>query len=240
MVRTHPQPPPGSEPSPASRALAAVPAPAAQTLLGLQVLIGEMPRIPLDVEWIARQLLDGMPLSWATDRIERDVLVLEDAGHVVTWAQDGREWLALPRSGPAAHPPAPAPPSGPSAPPSPGPIFNGLGERERERERTRSQEQARERAKVRAEAERLESAARWALEYSKPRSRKAPQRPRLLDAPPRGCPDHPDGTFEECGPCGLAADKRKSWLANEKYMDELVLFEESQAMEWEGVGDEPF
>lgn len=239
-MRTHQQPQPGSEPSPASRALAAVPASAAQTLLGLQVLVGEQSRIPLDVEWIAKQLLDGMPLGWAVDRIERDVLVLEDAGHVVTWAQDGREWLGLPRTGRAAHPPALAPSGAFSGPPSTGPIFIGLGEREREGERERVHEQARERARARAEAERLESSGRWALEYSKPRPRKPPRRPRLLDAPPRGCPDHPNGTFEECGPCGLAADTRKTWLANEKYMEELVLFEESQAMQWEDLGSDTF
>lgn len=192
--------------------------------------------MPLDVEWIAKQLLDGMPLDWATDRIERDVLALEEAGHVATWAQDGREWLALRRSGPAAHQPAPDPHRAFCAPPSTGPIFIGLGERERERQH----ESARERARERLLAEERESAARWALEYSRPRPRKPPQRPRLLEAPPRGCPDHPSGTFEECGPCGLAADIRKTWLANEKYLEELVVFEEATAAQWEDISREEF
>ena len=214
-----------------------MPAPAAQTLLGLRVLIGELARIPLDAEWIAKQLLEGMPLAWAVDRIERDVLVLEDAGHVTTWAQDGREWLALPRSGPDAPRPAPAPPAASSAAPSTGPIFIGLGEKEREREST----SARERARARADAENLALAARRELEYSKPRPRKPPRRPRILDAPPRGCRDHPDGVVdEECGPCGTAADIRKTWLANEKYLEELVLFEEARELEWEGLGDDTF
>lgn len=202
--------------------------------------MGEQSRIPLDVEWIAKQLLAGMPIAWAADRIVRDVLVLEDAGHVVTWAQDGREWLALHRSGPAAPQPAPGRPGASCAPPS-GPIFIGLEERERERERASTHEQARERARARAEAERLESSGRWELEYSKPRPRKPPRRPRILDAPPRGCPDHPNGTIsEECGPCGTAADIRKTWLANEKYLDELVLFEESQQQQWEDMGSDTF
>lgn len=212
-----------------------MPAPAAQTLLGLSALMGEQSRIPLDVEWIAKQLLAGMPVEWAADRIVRDVLVLEDAGHVVTWAQDGREWLALPRSGHAAPQPAPDRPGASCAPPS-GPIFIGLGERERERQHA----SARERARERVQAEERESAARWALEYSRPRPRKPPQRPRLLDAPPRGCPDHPNGTFDECGPCGLAADIRKTWLANEKYVEELVVFEESQAAQWEDISRDEF
>lgn len=192
--------------------------------------------MPLDVEWIAKQLLDGMPLAWATDRIERDVLALEEAGHVATWMQDGREWLALRRSGPAAPQPAPDPHRASCASPSTGPIFIGLGERERERQH----ESARERARERLLAEERESAARWALEYSRPRPRKPPQRPRLLDAPPRGCPDHPGGSFEECGPCGLAADIRKTWLANEKYLEELVVFEEATAAQWEDISREEF
>ncbi|MEJ1087040.1 hypothetical protein WDU99_01770 [Microbacterium sp. Mu-80] len=214
-----------------------MPASAAQTLLGLQALIGSESRIPLDPGWIAKQLFDGMPLSWATDRIERDVLVLEDAGHVVTWAQDGREWLALPRSGPAAARHAPSPRGASCEPPSTRPIFIGLGEREREKER----ESARERALARVQAENRESSDRWALGAAERRPRKPPKRPRILDAPPRGCADHPNGTVdEECGPCGTAADIRKTWLANEKYLDELVLFEESQATQWEDLGRDTF
>lgn len=200
------------------------------------MLIGNLSRIPLDAEWIAKQLLEGMPLPWATDRIERDVLVLEDAGYVTTWAQDGREWLALPRAGHDAPHAALASPAASSIAPSTAPIFIGLGEREREEEST----SARERARARVAVENQESAARWDLEHSKPRPRKPPKRPRILDAPPRGCPDHPDGTFDECGPCGLQADRRKVWLLNEKYLDDMVLFEEARELEWEGLGDEPF
>lgn len=201
------------------------------------MLIGTQPRIPLDAEWIAKQLLEGMPLGWAIDRIERDVLVLEDAGYVVTWAQDGREWLALPRSGHNALHAALASPIASSIAPSTGPIFIGLGEKEREGEST----SARERARARADAENRDLAAHRELEYSKPRPRKPPRRPRILNAPPRGCRDHPDGVIdEECGPCGTAADIRKTWLANEKYMEELVLFEEARELEWEGLGDDTF
>lgn len=241
MERTHQPPHPGSEPSDASNRLAALPVPAMQTLLGLNALIGSQQRIPLDPGWIARQLLDGLPVEWATDRIERDVLELEDAGHVVTWPQDGREWLALPHSGHGAVHHASGVPAASSPRSSTAPIFIGLGERERERERTSAR--ARERARARVEAEQRESAARWELEHPQPAPRRRPQRPRILDAPPRGCRDHPNGTIdEECGPCGTAADIRRTWLKQQQYMDELTLFEQAQEQEqWpNGVPDEIF
>lgn len=47
------------------------------------------------------------------------------------------------------------------------------------------------------------------------------KRPVLLDAPPIGCPDHPNGRFEECGPCGTARRRHDRWVAQEKYTDAL-------------------
>jgi hypothetical protein len=229
LDRTHPQHPHSDARSTASRALAAVPAPAAQTLLGLQALIGDQSRIPLDVEWIAKQLLDGMPIAWAADRIERDVLVLEDAGHVVTWAQDGREWLALPRRGHAAPRPAQAHSVGFSEPP-----FSSAWEREREGEKERARGSARARAWERMDAETRESAAHWASEYSEIVPQR-PKRPARLDAPPLGCPDHPNGTMQECGKCGTAAERRKTFLAGERYLDDMVRYEEAKQQQWEDV-----
>lgn len=228
MARIHPRPPSGDKPSPASSALAVVPAAAAQTMLGLQVLIGSETRLPLDPEWIARELFPGVPLAMSTDRVIRDVLVLEEAGHVRSWAQSGREWLALtsPR-----HPGRPEP-------------FSTAWEREKEGERERAQERAREDARQRARAriaqEDLEDAetwTRWDIEHSRPTAAPRPERPALLRAPPLGCPDHPEGTFEECGPCGTAITRRKMFLARQRYEQQLSVFEEQQ---WEGFASDPF
>lgn len=226
MERTHPLPPPGAEPSTAYNALAAVPASAAHTLLGLRVLMGQESRIPLDVPWIAQQLFPGLPEAWATDRVERDVLTLEDAGHASTWVQHGREWLALPPHGAAPHPPAQPPPAR-----SPGPVFrdpfSSAWEREKEKENARA------RARAHALAEDQEIAAQWEAEYSTPGPRSRPSRPARLQAPPLGCPDHPNGTVtEECGPCGTAAERRKTFLARFRYDERLEMFEESQGEVW--------
>lgn len=59
-----------------------------------------------------------------------------------------------------------------------------------------------------------------------------------LKAPPIGCPDHPNGiTDQECGPCGTAAEYRKTWLEKERFVERLAIFEE-EGDEWDP--DEPF
>lgn len=240
LGRTHPPHPSGEPPSTASSALAAVPASAAQTLIGLQALVGSESRIPLDPEWIAKQLFPGLPLHLSTDRVIRDVLVLEDAGHARTWAQNDREWLALPHRSGHAHEPAQASTASSPASPSTGP-FSLAWEREGEREGTRvragASEGARARARELMDSEDLELAERWELEYSKPAPRARPERPAILQGPPLGCQEHPQGTLEECGPCGTAAERRRMFLARHKYEQQLELFVESQ---WEGVDRDVF
>lgn len=239
MERTHPPHPPGGEPSPASNepaALAGVSAEAALTLVGLQMLAHRMNPVPLEPTWLSRQLYPSMPMAAAVDRVIVDVITLEDAGCVVTWAsEDDQEWVAL---APAPLRPAEAPsaaPHRPSGATSSVP-FSAVGEREREREQERRREQARARAREQMEAEEREQAARWEQQYSLT-ARRRPERPARLQAPPIGCPDHPHGSTDECGPCGTAWERRKTFLEQHKYEEQLALFEESQ---WEGFDGEPF
>lgn len=234
MERTHPPHPPGGEPSRASSvpaALAGVSAEAALTLVGLQMLMYRVTPVPLDPEWLARTLFPGLPAASTADRVVLDVLVLEEAGCVVTWAQDGREWVSL----------APALATASTAPQQPAaplltPPFSPTGEREKEKERERRREQARARAREQLDAEEREQASRWELEYSQA-TRKRPDRPARLQAPPIGCPEHPYGTTSECGPCGTASERRKTFLDKQRYEEQLALFEESQ---WEGFDDRTF
>jgi hypothetical protein len=208
---------------------------AALTLVGLQLLTHQVSPVPLDPEWLARQLFPALPTSSTADRVVLDVLALEEAGCVVTWAQNGREWVALA-----------APPAGPSEAPSPAPHthsaapsaapFSAVGEREREREQERRREQARARAREQMEAEERAQASRWEQQYSQT-ARKRPERPARLQAPPIGCPDHPHGSTDECGPCGTAWERRKTFLEMHRYEEQLALFEETQ---WEGFDDKPF
>lgn len=238
LERTHPPHPPGDEPSPASSALAAlagVSAEAALTMVGLQMLTYRMSPVPLDPEWLARTLFPALPVSSTGDRVVLDVLALEEAGCVVTWAQDGREWVAL---APAPARPTEAPPAAPHTHPaehSEAP-FSPAGEREREREQERRREHARARAREQMQEEEREQASRWEQQYSTT-SRRRPERPARLQAPPIGCPDHPHGSTNECGPCGTAWERRKTFLEMHRYEEQLALFEESQ---WEGFDREPF
>lgn len=223
MERTHPPHPPGEEPSPASSApvaLAGVSAEAALTLVGLQMLAHRMSPVRLEPTWLSQQLYPSLPTAAAVDRVVTDVLVLEAAGCVVTWADAEYEWVAL---------------ASPTVPPSAAP-FSPAGEREREREQESRREQARARAREQMQAEEREQASRWEQQYSQP-TRKRPERPARLQAPPIGCPDHPHGSTDECGPCGTAWERRKTFLEMHRYEEQLAMFEETQ---WEGFSSEPF
>lgn len=119
-------------------------------------------------------------------------------------------------------------------------IFTSLGggkEREGARAQAGASEDARARAREVMDAEDLELAERWESAYSKPAPRARPKRPAILQAPPLGCQEHPQGTLEDCGPCGTAAERRRVFLARHKYEQQLALFEESQ---WEDMDHEPF
>jgi hypothetical protein len=84
-------------------------------------------------------------------------------------------------------------------------------------------------------AEQGQRASQWAV-WSDGQERKPvpPSRPLLMDAPPIGCPDHPNGRFNDCGPCGTARRRHDRWVAEARYGEKLTDYEQA-------VGDdEPF
>lgn len=99
---------------------------------------------------------------------------------------------------------------------------------------------ARERAGARVRAEQAERAGQWATWADEQESRPAPpKRPLLLDAPPIGCPDHPHGRFENCGPCGTARKRHDRWVQEARYGEQMTEFEQGNPSEgpWD---EEPF
>ena len=62
-----------------------------------------------------------------------------------------------------------------------------------------------------------------------------PRRPLLIDAPPLGCPEHPDGTFPDCGPCGTARRRHDRWVQQERYTQQVTDWERAN-----GDDDAPF
>ena len=110
------------------------------------------------------------------------------------------------------------------------------GKKREKEERERARARARARAEAQARAEERAWEARWAEHGTRQLQR--PERPLVLQAPPIGCDEHPNGTTIPCGPCGTRAEYREKWLAEQKYMEQLSLFEE---MSEEVVfDDEPF
>ncbi|MDQ1206189.1 hypothetical protein [Microbacterium sp. SORGH_AS_0862] len=222
-----PLPPPrGAAPSTLPTVLG-LPVEAAPTAVGLRLLAGEKNLLQLNPTALAAQLYPTEPIRSATERVILHVVMLEEAGHLSTWIADGQEWLSM-------TPPSNLPRSALRA--SHAPSFSPAGEREGEGARARAR--ARERAQAQVDAEERERAVRWAAwnrdqTYAAPRR---PDRPALLDAPPIGCPDHPNGHYEPCGPCGTAAARRREYLARHTYLEQLSIFEEQTG----GADDEPF
>ncbi|MFC7431008.1 MULTISPECIES: hypothetical protein [unclassified Agrococcus] len=52
----------------------------------------------------------------------------------------------------------------------------------------------------------------WRDEHE--RELRPPEVPLELQAPPIGCPEHPNGLFTDCGPCGTARRQRDLWMAD--------------------------
>lgn len=183
-------------------------------------------RLPIDLPALARALYPLDDPSDARDRIETHLLTLEEAGFLQTFALGASEWLELTHPLPDAPPKPPDDSRGFSAENSP--AMGGA----------RARERAAERARERVRAER---AARD-REFADARAREAqpaplpPRRPASLDAPPLGCPDHPRGSFPNCGPCGTARRQYDLFIDTRRYEDKLADWEF-----WHGNDDdEPF
>jgi hypothetical protein len=165
-------------------------------------------------------------LMAATDLVVEHLLLLDESGFLEFYTAEDAEWLQLRRplrlDSRLAWSNCPEPPV---------------------RERSRSFAAvggARERAGARVRAEQAERAGQWATWADEQESRPAPpKRPLLLDAPPIGCPDHPHGRFENCGPCGTARKRHDRWVQEARYGEQMTEFEQGNPSEgpWD---EEPF
>lgn len=184
------------------------------TAMGLWLHTDIDGRRELVPELIAGDLYPGRD---ATETIVEHLLMLDESGFLTIYQAHGAEWIALTRPLKADRRGATS-----ECPPPPA----------RERPRT-SVAVGRARAEERVRAEAGERAGAWASWAAEQEQARTPRRPLLLDAPPIGCPDHPDGRFADCGPCGTARRRHDRWVAQERYTQQLAETET-------GDDDEPF
>ena len=192
------------------------------TAIGLWLHTDGLGRRELVPELIAAAIYPG---EAATDLVIEHLLLLADSGFLTIYQQDGQEWIALRRplkvDARLAWSDAPEPPREDSR------TFAAVGgARERAQERVRAES-----------AERAGEWARWSGEQE--RTTRPPARPLLMDAPPIGCPDHPHGAFENCGPCGTARRRHDRWVQEARHLEQMTKFEQAQDTE-EVWDDEPF
>lgn len=216
------------------------------TALGLWTRTDLEGRRELDLELIAFELYPWTTNEERADAIalvEWHVLLLEECGFLTTYTALGREWLALcwplrgDRRGRA--------PDCPPPPVSASPRFSREDVAvERERERARVSAWARERARAERERENEVVAGtwtQWASTHAEGSRPVRPARPLLLDAPPLGCVDHPQGRQSACGPCGTARKQHEIWLTNQRYEEQLGEWYATQPEEGEDADvTEPF
>lgn len=193
--------------------------PTAQGLWLHTDLTGRRELVP---ELIAADIYPGQA---AVPMVIDHLLMLEESGFLTIYQARGSEWISLRRTLKADT--RTAPPS--DCPPPPG--------HDSSRHVVALEgESARERAEARVRAEQVERDGEWAAWRERAERAAPPRRPLLLDAPPIGCVDHPNGRRENCGPCGTARRQHDRWLAQQRYTDQLVNWE-TQA---DGPGDEPW
>ncbi|MBO3663713.1 hypothetical protein [Microbacterium stercoris] len=168
-------------------------------------------RAELRADLIAGAVYPGDP-EMTPEVIEEHLMLLDESGFLRIFDADGATWIALTRP---LRTPRPLPSECP-----PPPVQEASG-------RFLAVGGARER--VRAEqGERASEWARWEQEQERTR---IPKRPLLLDAPPIGCPDHPNGRYADCGPCGTARRRHDRWVAQQRYEDQIAKFNEEQEQE---------
>ena len=186
------------------------------TALGLWLTTDGMGRRELVPELIAASIYPG---EAATDLVVEHLLMLDESGFLTIYEADGMEWIELARplkvDARLAWSDCPEPPHEHSR------RFAAVGG-------------GRERARARVRDEGAERAREWA-EWEREQERtRQPARPLLLDAPPIGCPDHPNGRYENCGQCGTARRRHDKWVAQQRYEEALAKNEQESG----GVPDE--
>lgn len=191
------------------------------TALGLWLTTDPMGRRELVPELIAAAIYPG---EAATEKVIEHLLMLEECGFLIIYTDAGRDWISLRRplkvDARLATSDAPEPPREDSR------RFVAVGG-------------ARERAQERVRAEGAERSGEWAVWAAEQERTTRPKRPLLIDAPPIGCPDHPHGRFEDCGPCGTARRRHDRWVQEARYGEHLASFEQEQRPV-EVDDDEPF
>lgn len=138
----------------------------------------------------------------ATSMVEEHLVMLDDAGFLSMYEAAGTWWLQLARP---LRTPRPMPSECPQEPSG---RFLAVGG-------------ARERARAESES-RARGWAEWEREQERSR---LPARPLLIDAPAIGCPEHPNGRFADCGPCGTARRRHDRWVAQQRYDEALKDYE---------------
>jgi hypothetical protein len=199
------------------------PAAAKPTALGLWLHTDGLGRREVVPELLAAAIYPG---EAATDLVLEHLLLLNESGFLDFYRDGPTEYLVLRRplkvDARLAWSNCPEPPVR-----EPSRTFAAVGG-------------ARERASERVRAEQAERAGQWAAWASeRERATRPPARPLLLDAPPIGCPDHPHGRFENCGPCGTARRRHDRWVQETRYGEQVTEYEQAQD-DGEGWGGDPF
>lgn len=151
------------------------------------------------------------------DDLESHLLELDQAGFLTIYETDGQSMIAL------AEPPRVDRPTASEYPPPPVKPSPHV-----------AREDSRKFVAVGG------AGAEWAAWEDEQEREGRPERPLVMDAPPIGCPDHPDGRFKNCGPCGTARRRHDRWLATRSYEVKLAHYE-AETGAWQGVhGDDDY
>lgn len=183
------------------------------TAFGLWIHTDVHGRRELIPELIAGDLYPGQA---ATEMVVDHLLKLDESGFLRIYQAAGSEWIELAR--PLRADMRNAPDS--ECPPPPrdsSRLVAAVGG---------ESVSARERAEERVREEARERASEWATWEREQERTRTPSRPLLLDAPPIGCPDHPNGRFADCGPCGTARRRHDKWVQERRYAEQIVGFED--------------
>jgi len=184
--------------------------------MNLWGIVDDEGRMELRPDLIAGAIYPGDP-TMTPDVIESHLLELDESGFLTIYQAGGTSWLQVTTPLKTPRPMPSESPAPPAAPEPSGSLMAVGGAREWASER------------MRAEAgERSSAWAAWEAEQE--RVTRPPTRPLLLDAPPIGCPDHPNGRFEDCGPCGTARRRHDHWVQQQRYAEQLETYAERSGM----------
>ncbi len=177
------------------------------TALGLWLYTDATGGIELDAQRIADLIRPGTPPSV----MEEHILMLEESGFLVIFPDRGTWWISLVR--PLSVDMRKVDPS------TLAPSFRDRPRPAVAMEREREGVSARERVEARVRGEDARRAWDWAERTAAREGPRREERPVLLDAPPLGCPEHPENIASvNCRACGVARNIRDEWVARERHI----------------------